>query len=303
MSYGEPNRFGEMSVFVRVVEQGGFSAAARLCRMTPSAVSKLVTRLEQRLGARLFNRSTRKLQLTPEGLAFYERSLRLLAELEEAERAVSSGEHPTGRVRINTNASFANHVLSPLVPQFIARHPAVTLDIVLTDAVIDLLDERVDVAVRAGPLKNSSLRARKLGATPMIIVAAPAYLERSGTPQRPEDLETHNRLGFCYGRSVEGWPLLSESTGSVTTLPTVGRIQTSDGEALRYLALGGAGVARLAAFTVREDIAAGRLIPLLEAYNPGDREEFHAVFPEHGGQLPARVRAFLDFLVENVRLG
>lgn len=302
MSYGEPNRFGEMSVFVRVVEQGGFSAAARVCRMTPSAVSKLVTRLEQRLGARLFNRSTRKLQLTPEGLAFYERSLRVLDDLEEAERAVGSGERPTGRVRVNTNASFATHVLTPLVPDFMERHPAVTLDIVLTDSVIDLLDERIDVAIRAGPLKDSSLRARKLGSTPMTIVAAPTYLERYGTPRTPAELEGHNRLAFCYARTVEGWPLLSESDGSVTLMPTAGSVQTSDGEALRHLALSGAGLARLAAFTVQADIAAGRLVPLLEAFNPGDREDVHAVFPEHGGQLPARVRAFLDFLAENVRL-
>src|SRR5690606_14942561 len=151
------NRSGEMEVFVRVVELGGFSHAARALQMTPSAVSKLIARLEARLGARLLNRSTRQLQLTPEGCAFYERATRILADLEDAERAVGVGEQAVGRVRINTSASYFNHVLAPVLPQFIALYPGVSLDIVQTDAVVDLLAERTDVAIRAGPLKSSSL--------------------------------------------------------------------------------------------------------------------------------------------------
>lgn len=294
------NRSGEMEVFVRVVELGGFSPAARACRMTPSAVSKLIARLEARLGARLVNRSTRKLQLTPEGCTFYERSTRILADLEEAERTAASGEHPVGRIRLNTSASFGTHILAPLVPEFLARHPGVTLDIVQTDAVIDLLEERTDVAIRAGPMKSSSLVARKLGATRMMIVGSPAYLERFGEPKTILELEPHNRLGFCYTRTIEGWPLIQD--GETVTLPTIGSVQTSDGEALRHLAIAGAGLVRLAAFTVREDIRAGRLLSVLEDYNPGDLEAVHAVYLGQGGPLPARVRALLDFLAEKARV-
>jgi DNA-binding transcriptional LysR family regulator len=294
------NRSGEMEVFVRVVELGGFSAAARAFRMTPSAVSKLVGRLEARLGVRLFNRSTRKLQLTAEGAAFYERSARLLADLDEAERTASAGEHPVGRIRLNTNASFGTHILAPLIPEFLQRFPDVSLDIVHTDAVIDLLAERTDVAVRAGPLQSSRLIARKLGATRMVIVASPDYLARHGMPDSPTTLDAHNRLGFSYVRIRDSWPLLVD--GRTVALPSLGQVQISDGEGLRHLALAGVGLARLAAFAVRADIEAGRLIPVLEDYNPGDLEEVHAVYLGQGGPLPARIRALLDFLAERARV-
>ncbi|WP_224362142.1 LysR family transcriptional regulator [Hyalangium versicolor] len=295
------NRSGEMEVFVRVVELGGFSAAARAFRMTPSAVSKLVARLESRLGVRLLNRSTRGLQLTPEGCTFYERSLRLLADLEEAERGAAASEVPRGRLRVNTNVPFGTHFLLPLAPEFLARYPEVSLDMVLTDRVIDLVEERTDVAIRAGPLKSSRLVARKLGETRMVIVGAPAYIERFGMPRTPRDLEKHNRIGFSYARAMEGWPL--KDRGGPITVPPVGNAKVSDGEAVRHLALAGLGLARLAAFQVRADIVAGRLLPVLEERNPGDTEPVHAVFLGQGGHLPARVRAFLDFLVEKVRLG
>ena len=146
------NRSGEMEVFSRVVELGGFSAAARDFRMTPSAVSKLVARLERRLGVRLINRSTRKLQLTPEGVAFHDRSVRILGDMDTAEREAATGAMPRGRLRINSNIPFGLHYLLPLVPDFLARHPGVTVDVVLTDAVVDLLEERADVAIRVGNL-------------------------------------------------------------------------------------------------------------------------------------------------------
>ncbi|GGP21084.1 LysR family transcriptional regulator [Silvimonas iriomotensis] len=294
------NRAGELEVFVRVIELGGFSAAARACNMTPSAVSKLVSRLEQRLGARLINRSTRQLKLTPEGCVFYERGIRVLADLDEAERCASIHSTPRGRVRINANVPFGHHFLLPLTPQFLTQYPDVTLDIVLTDEVVDILEQRTDVAVRAGPLKSSSLTARKLGQTRMIIVAAPACLARHGTPVTPDDLLAHNRLGANYARSQSGWPLRHE--GQDITVPVSGNAQASDGEALRHLALAGLGLARLAAFQVKDDIAAGRLVPVLEHANPGDEEEVHAVFVGQGSYLPLRVRALLDFLVERVRM-
>jgi len=296
----EINRSGEMEVFVRVVEQGGFSAAARLCRMTPSAISKLIARLEARLGARLVSRSTRRLQLTPEGCVFYERATRILADIEDAERNAGAGERPVGRVRLNTSASYGSHILSRILPDFLDRYPGVTLDIVQTDAVVDLLAERTDVAVRAGPLKSSSLVARNLGETAMVIAGAPSYLGRFGEPKTIADLESHNRLGFSYVRAVDGWPL--QNDGETIVVPTVGRVQASDGEALRQLALGGNGLARLAAFTVRDDIAVGRLVPVLEDFNPGDREAFHAIHIGQGGPVPSRVRALLDFLADQGRV-
>ena len=293
------NRFAEMEVFVRAVELGGFSAAARALRMTPSAVSKLVGRLEARLGVRLLNRSTRQIQLTPEGCVFYERSVRVLADLAEAERGALLDEAPRGRLSVNSNVPFGEHFLLPLVPEFLHRHPGITLDIVLTDEVVDILVQRTDIAVRAGPMKSSSLVARKLGETRKLVVGAPAYFERHGLPQRPGDLEHHNRLGFTYARALEGWPFVEE--GEAINWPVAGNAQISDGSSLRRLALAGLGLARLAAFQVRDDIAAGRLVPVLEAFNPGDVEEVHAVFLGHGGYLPPRVRALLDFLVERVQ--
>lgn len=297
----EVNRSGELEVFVRVIELGGFSAASRACGMTPSAVSKLVARLEQRLGTRLVNRSTRQLQLTPEGCAFYERGVRVLADLAEAERCASDHSTPRGRLRVNANVPFGHHFLLPLAPEFLALHPEVTLDLVLTDEVIDILEQRTDVAVRAGPLKSSNLVARGLGATRMVIVGAPRYLSRHGMPATPDELLAHNRLGANYARAQPGWPL--RHAGKEMVLAVAGNAQASDGEALRQLALAGLGLARLAAFQVRDDVAAGRLLPVLEDCNPGDVEEVHAVYVGQGGYLPQRVRSFLDFLAERVDLG
>ena len=300
MARTEINRTGEMEVFVRVVEQGGFSAAARACRMTPSAVSKLVARLETRLGARLINRSTRAFQLTPEGSTFYERATRILADIEDAERGAGAGERPVGRVRLNTSASSATHILAPILPEFLELYPGVSLDLIQTDAIIDLLTERTDVAIRAGPLKSSSLVARKLGETAMAIAAAPSYLARFGRPKTIEDLEGHVRLGFGYVRAVDGWPL--RKAGTMVIVPVAGRVQASDGEALRRLAISGTGLARLATFTIRDDLAAGGIVPVLEDLNPNDREAFHAIHVGQGGPLPSRVRALLDFLAERGRI-
>lgn len=294
------NRSGEMEVFVRVIEQGGFSHAARSLGMTPSAVSKLVTRLESRLGTRLLNRSTRRLELTPEGCAFFESSATILANIEEAENQAGRGEQPAGPIRLNTSASYATHILSPLLPEFFMEYPAITLDLVQTDNVIDLVADRTDVAVRAGPLKSSSLVARKLGASPMVIVAAPGYLERFGVPEAIADLEAHVRIGFGYARHVSGWPLHDGTR--IVECPSGSTIRASDGEAVRHLARDGVGLARLAAFSVEKDIATRRLVPVLNQFNPGDREDFHAVYVGQGGPTPARVRVLLDFLASKGRI-
>ena len=296
----EVNRSGEMEVFVRAVELGGFSLAARALRMTPSAVSKLVARLERRLGARLINRSTRKLLLTAEGQAFLERAHRVLADLDEAERAVTAGAVPRGLVRVNCNVPFGLHRLLPLVPRFTAAHPEVRLDIALTDRVIDLMDERADVAIRVGSMRPSQLMARKLGQSRMAVVAAPTYLARRGVPQTPYDLDAHNCIAFNFARHVDEWSFVVD--GTHVSLPARGDVVAGDGEISRRLALAGQGVTRLSLFHIRPDIKAGRLVPMLEAYNPGDVEEVNVVYVGHGGRLPARVRALIDFLAEEVDL-
>lgn len=292
------NRSGDMEAFVQVVERGGFSAAAQTLCMTPSAVSKLITRLEARLGTRLLNRSTRKLQITPEGTTFYEHSTRVLADMDEAERSAAASAAPRGRVSVNASMPFGHHLLLPLVPVFHERFPDILLDISLTDRVVDLLDERADVAIRWGALPSSQLVARRLGDTAQAIVGAPAYLARHGTPQTMQDLAAHQRLGHNYKRNVPYWPL--RVNGQLQQLPIAGYARVSDGEALRHLALAGAGLARMSVFHIQADIMAGRLVPVAEHLNPGEREPIHAVFLGKGGRLPARVRVFLDFLVAEV---
>ncbi|MER9138114.1 LysR family transcriptional regulator [Mesorhizobium sp. M0047] len=301
MARPDINRSGEIEVFVRVVEDGSFSAAARALRMTPSAVSKLIGRLEARLGARLVSRSTRRLQLTPEGTAFYESGLRILADMAAAEQEAAAGAAPRGRLRVNSYVPFGVHRLIPLLPRFLERYPEISVDLVLSDSVIDLMAERADVAIRAGPLSESRLMARKLGQSPVVVVAAPSYVETHETPLKPTDLDRHNRMGFGFVRHLDGWPFL-DAAGNSIMVPIIGNTLVSDGEAMRLMALAGAGIARLARWHVAADIAAGRLVPLLEDFNPGDEEATHAVYVGQGRHLPARVRAFLDFLVESVRL-
>lgn len=284
-----------MDAFVQVVERGGFSAAARLLGMSPSAVSKLIARLEARLSTRLLHRSTRKLQVTPEGREFYERSVRVLADMDEAESHAAAAAAPRGRVSVNASVSFGHHVLIPLVPRLLALHPEITLDLVLTDRVVDLMDERTDIAIRWGRLTASDLVARRIGETGQVIVASPAYLKRCGTPRLPQDLEAHNRLGSNYRRQVPDWPLRVD--GRIVAVPLVGNVRAGDGETLRRLVLEGVGIGRLSLYHVRADLAAGRLVPLLEAYNPREVEPIHAVCLGKAGRLPARVRAVLDFLV------
>jgi DNA-binding transcriptional LysR family regulator len=306
MARSEINRSGEMEVFIRVVEQGGFTAAAKALSMTPSAVSKLVARLEARLGSRLINRSTRKLQLTAEGLSFHERALRVLADLDEAERSVSACAVPRGRLRVNSSVPFGVHHLLPLVPKFTALHPEVQLDVTITDQVIDLMDERAEVAIRIGPLRSSQLMARKLGRSRMVVVASPDYLARRGTPARPEDLAGHDLITFNFARHINTWPfevpgeVPGEVGGEAVQFPAQGKVTVGDGESAAILALAGQGLTRLSIFHIAQDIQAGRLVPVLEAFNPGDAEDVSAVYVGHAGPLPARVRAFIDFLVAEV---
>ncbi|MDM8354710.1 LysR family transcriptional regulator [Pandoraea communis] len=301
MGRQDVNRSGDMEVFVRVVAHGGFSAAARALHMTPSAVSKLIARLESRLGARLFNRSTRRLQLTPEGTSFHERALRVLADIEAAEREAAAGAVPRGLLRVNSSVPIGSLYLLPVIPAFLAQYPEIRLDLTLTDTVVDLLEQRADVAVRAGPLRDSRLVARKLGESRLHVVASPEYLARNGPLRSPADLIHHNVMAFNFDRQVQGWPFL-DGAGGITHYPQIGNMAVSDGDTMRKLAIEGLGLARHSRYHVDADLRAGRLVTVLEDYNPGDLEPVHAVYVGQGGHLPARVRAFLDFLVTNVHL-
>ncbi|MCC8936909.1 LysR family transcriptional regulator [Bradyrhizobium sp. Arg68] len=301
MARSDTNRSGEMEVFVRVVDLGGFTAAAKNLGLTPSGVSKLVSRLEARLGTRLVNRTTRRLLLTAEGKAFYERAQTILADIEEAERLAGSGAAPRGHLTLNCNIPFGMLHVMPLLPRFLAEHPDITLDVVLTDTLVDLMQERADVAIRAGPLGASRLIARKLGTSRMAVVAAPSYLARYGAPKTPADLAAHRGIGWTFPRSIRGWPFRRAEKIEEALPPPVAR--ASDGEVARRLTLGGIGLARLALFHIGPDIDAGRLVPVLQNLNPGDREDIHAVYVGHAGPLPARVRAFIDFLAKQIRIG
>ncbi|KQU74365.1 LysR family transcriptional regulator [Aminobacter sp. DSM 101952] len=296
------NRAGEMEVFVRAVGLGSFSAAGRQLGLSPSAVSKLITRIEDRLGTRLLVRSTRALQLTPEGEVYLERAQRILGEIEEAERVVTSGGSavPRGPLRVSASVAFgASHVV-PHMAEFLSLHPGIELDLSLTDSVIDLYQERADVAIRSGRLRDSSLMARKILEIRRVVVASPAYLERNGVPQAPADLAGHNCLRFNFLSSRDEWIFRDPETGENFVQRIGGNLLANNGPSLRRLCLDGVGLIRTGRFQVERDMAEGRLVPVLEAYNPEDIEMIHAVFAGHG-HLAARVRAFIDFLAEKAR--
>ncbi|MBB3312856.1 DNA-binding transcriptional LysR family regulator [Rhizobium sp. BK196] len=294
------NRIGEMDVFVQVAGLQSFSAAGRKLRLSPSAVSKLVTRLEDRLGTRLLVRTTRALKLTPEGEIYLERSRRILADIEETERAVSAGGTTVarGRLRVSTSVAFGVRYIVPLVPDFLKLYPEVDLDLALSDGIIDIVGERADIAIRSGALRDSSLKARKLLESRRVIVASPDYLKRAGIPESPEDLDRHNCLTFSFRSTAEEWPFRIPN-GDRFSRPVFGNLETNNGPTARSLCLAGLGLARVGQFHVQPDIDAGTLVPVLETYNPEDTELIHAVYPGHE-HLAARIRAFIDFLVENI---
>jgi len=295
------NRVGEIEVFVTATETGNFSAAGRRLGLSPSAVSKVISRLEHRLGTRLIVRSTRAMALTSEGELYLEKARRILDDILELETIVTSGGKvlPRGLLRVNSSLGFGERYLLPLVPRFLERHPEVQLDVSLTDGVIALIEERTDVAIRSGLLDDSSLRARKLLESRRVIVASPAYLRIHGIPQTPAELVNHNCLTFNFRRSLNEWSFRDSRSSDIYRLPVSGDAAVNSGWAMRSLCLSGLGLARIGRFHVEPDIQAGTLIPVLEEYNPDDTEQIHAVFAGHD-HLAARVRAFLDFLVEHV---
>ena len=295
------NRAGEMQVFAETVRQGSFSAAGRALRLSPSAVSKLVTRLEQRLGVRLLTRTTRALRLTPEGEIYLARANRILDEIGETERMLAAGGSgaPAGRLRVSVSIGFGATVVVPLLPAFLAAYPEIQIDLSLEDRIIDMVEERTDVAIRTGPLRDTSFRARKLVDSPRSVVASPDYLARQGRPDHPKDLDRHNCLGFNFRPTAEEWPFRDPETGTVHTRTVRGNCEVNNGPSMRALCRAGVGIARMGNFFIGEDVRAGRLVPLLEEYNPGEIESIHALYPGHP-HLAARIRSFVDFLGRHI---
>ncbi len=293
------NRAGEMQVFLRVVEAGSFSEAARLLLMTPSTVSKLIGRVEERLGVRLLERSTRRVSLTAEGQIYYERSQAVLAELDEIERELAQGAASAGgMVRVNASVAFGVLGLEPLLPAFWEMHPNIVIDLSLSDEMVDLYLDRTDVAFRVGTLQDSSLVARRIGIAKRKIVASAVYLERHGTPTSTEDLAAHNCLGFNFRRAAPVWPL--KESGRIVDRAINASLLANNGETVRRMAIAGVGLARLGDYHVREDIAAGRLVEVLSDAVAGDEEQIHAIY-RGGPRLPHRVRAFLDFVAPRLQ--
>ena len=293
------DRARELEVFVAVAATGSFSGAGRSLALTPSAVSRTLDRIEARLGARLLLRTTRALTLTAEGNTYLAAARRILADLDEAEQAIADQGAPRGRIRVSAAVSHGRACIVPLLGEFTRRYPQILIDINLSDATVDIAAGQADVAIRAGPLADSPLMARRLAENGRSIVASPAYLARHGEPQTPEDLLGHNCLNFNFRRAEPVWPFRQDGTDY--TLKVGGAIEANSGETLLQLALDGVGIARVGDFGIGEAVAQGRLVPLLQAFNPGDKEVYHAVFVG-GANMPARVRVFVNYLVERLSL-
>jgi DNA-binding transcriptional LysR family regulator len=292
------DRARALALFAAVIEQRSFSGAGRLLGLTPSAVSRAVDRIEARLGVRLLLRSTRALTLTAEGQAYLQMARRILADLDQAEQQIADQGAPRGRLRISAALSHGRLCVVPLLGEFAALYPHILVEIALTDRLVDIAAGQADVAIRFGPLADSTLTARKLGETRRVIIAAPSYLARHGTPRAPEDLYRFNCLNFNFRRAEPVWPFRRD--GQDFALSVTGTIEANNGETLGQLAKAGVGIARVGSFSVADDIARGDLVPVLERFNPGDVEAIHAVFVG-GATIPARIRVFVDFMAERLR--
>ncbi|AOX18675.1 LysR family transcriptional regulator [Kozakia baliensis] len=295
------NRLHEMEVFVAIVEAGSFSEAARRLDMSPSAVSKLTSRLEARLGTRLVNRSTRSIELTAEGERFHRESRCILEQMTALEDGLlHEMPRPTGDVRVNMNLPFGLQCVLDLLPGFLACYPGIRLSVDLTDQVVDLVEHHADVAIRIGPMRDSGLLQRKIMETYFVTVAAPSYLESHGTPETVNELEEHNCLTFAFRRQTPEWKFRDE-TGQPRTFAPKGNILLGDGESMRRLTLAGTGIAQLSLFQVQEDLAAGKLVPVLKRFAAREPQTVHAVFMGPNRYMPQRVRVFVDYLAANLR--
>jgi len=290
------DRSTQMEVFVRVAEEGGFSAAARSLKLTPSAVSKLIGRLEDRLGVRLFHRTTRSLSLTEEGRAFKDRCVEILNEIEQAEAAVSAlHDHVTGTLRITATVAFTRVHVLPLLPEFMSMYPDLRVELELSDRPVDLIHDGFDVGLRLQEhMEDESLVARRLAVNRRVICASPEYIERHGTPMTPDDLLEHNCLVHSSLSAFNDWEF--ESKSGVRVLRPKGNFEANSAYALYEAVLAGIGVARLATFVIQRDLKSGRLVPLLTEYEH-EKSSILVVYP-HRRHLSSKVRAFVDFLVD-----
>lgn len=286
-----------MQVFVQVVDAGSFTRAAEVLRLPKASVTTLVQGLEAHLRVRLLNRTTRRISVTADGAAYYERCVRILAEVEETESALSrTRTAPSGRLRVDVPASFGRQLLVPALPEFFERYPEIRLEVGCTDRPVDLLEEGVDCVVRGGEQSDSSLVARRVATYPFVTCATPAYLERFGVPSHPRDLERHRCIRYFMpktGRIVE-WSF--SRAGEQVTLPVEAFVALNDGEAYAAAALGGLGVVLAPSFLVDAALADRRLVPLLEDWAT-DPLPVYVMYPQNR-HLSAKVRAFVDWVAE-----
>jgi DNA-binding transcriptional LysR family regulator len=283
--------------FAAVIDTGSFSAAAARLGLTPSGVSRTISRLEAQLGMTLMHRTTRRLDLTEEGAWLLGRARSVIADLANTEaEAAARRSQPAGLVRVNAATPAFDHLLAPLVPAFLDAYPLVQLQLTSGETVVDLIEERADLAIRIGQLPDSTLNARRLGESRVRVMAAPAYLERHGRPQSPADLARHRLLGFTEPASLNSWPLAHAGGEGWQVEPAV---TASSGETLRHLALCGAGIVSLSHFMTRADLAAGKLVPVLEEYALPWSQPVWAVFYKQGALAP-RVAALVDFLGQHL---
>ncbi|TQV83298.1 LysR family transcriptional regulator [Denitrobaculum tricleocarpae] len=291
--------FAACKGFVSVVEEGGFAKAARGMGMATSSLTRQVNALETHLGTLLLNRSTRSVTLTDAGARYFEQAVRILEDLEEANRSVSEREGPPrGLLRISLPVAFARLHIAPAIPEFLRACPDIELDLFLSDGLVSLVEERVDLAVRIGSLTSSSLVARKLAPHRRVLCASPAYLEEHGTPRAPSDLTEHDCLTFSYSKGDQHWKFAGPSGGQ--SVRVKGRLRANNSEMLRTAAIDGAGVILMPSWLIGADVEAGRLCRLLDDWevNAGESVEgIHAVYlPNRRGSK--KVKAFIDFLAQ-----
>ena len=285
----------ELRVFARVMDRGNFSIAASDLGITPSAVSKLVSRLEDRLGVKLLERSTRRLALTPEGETFLARARRIVADIEEAEAEVARVRGaPRGKLRINAGTAFGLHQLAPALADFLARYPEIDIDLSITDRLVDLIDEQSDIAVRSGHIPEGPFIHREIADLQRVICAAPSYLAQRGTPRVGADLKGHDCI-IVAGPGLNRWPF--KTRGGIDIVEVRPRVTTDDAEAAVRLAVEGAGIVRLSDVIVGGRLRNGELVALLTDVHHSEPYPLAAIYPAGRHRLP-RVAVFLEFLHE-----
>ena len=288
------DRFKQLETFVAVATRGSLSAAAQAEGVAPAVIGRRIDALEERLGVKLLVRTTRRITLTFEGSAFLEDSQRILNDFQNAEASVSlGGVKASGHLRVTAPAGFGRAHVAPLLPAFLDAHPDVTVSLDLTDRLTDIVNEGIDLAIRIGALDDSSLVGLKLADNRRVVVASPGYLARRGTPAEPKDLAAHDCLTFgTYGNQARGWQFVID--GQLVSMRVQGAMACNDGAVLRDWAVAGRGLAWRSMWEVGEDLKAGRLVTVLDAFAAPDNA-IHAVFPQRR-HLPLRVRMLIDYL-------